>query len=277
MSTTEAHAPLAGASGPLDCGDSPLAQAARQPLMLGLFLPIQSGGWSPSTLARGTDWQYDYIARLTLQAEALGFDLAFGLAQWVGEGGHGGHTRYREQSLDPLMTVASLIAQTRRILLISTIHVLYGPWHPLHLAKFGATLDHISRGRWGLNMVTGHMPCEAAMFGMERAEHGSRYGMAAEFADILETLWRSRVNVSIDGAFWTLKDALVTPAPRHGRPIMVSATGSASGIAYAARHSDIVFTPSPAAPSSTRRCPSCLAIPNASRTRHAPQAVASRC
>lgn len=230
---------------PLDFPDSPLAQACRQPLMLGLFLPIQSGGWSPSTLPRGTDWRYPYNARLTQQAEALGFELAFGLAQWVGEGGHGGQTRFREQSLDPFVTTAALVAQTQRILLISTMHVLYGPWHPLHLAKFGATLDHISGGRWGLNLVTGHMPYEAAMFGMQRAEHDSRYAMATEFADILETLWHSRYNTSFDGRFWKLENALATPAPAYGRPIMVNATGSAAGIEYAARYSDIVFTPSP--------------------------------
>jgi FMNH2-dependent dimethyl sulfone monooxygenase len=52
---------------------------------------------------------------------------------------------------------------TERILLISTIHVLFGPWHPLHLAKFGATIDHISGGRWGINVVTGYSPREARM------------------------------------------------------------------------------------------------------------------
>ena len=60
---------------------TPLAHACRQPLMLGLFLPIQNGGWTPSTAPRGTDWGFDYNAQLTVRAETLGFDLAFGLAQ----------------------------------------------------------------------------------------------------------------------------------------------------------------------------------------------------
>ena len=68
-------------------------------------------------------------------------------------------------SLDPFITVAALSAITDRILLISTVHVLFGPWHPLHLAKFGATIDHISGGRWGINVVTGYAPSEARMFG----------------------------------------------------------------------------------------------------------------
>ena len=161
--------------GPADHADSPLSRVLRQPLMLGLFLPIQNGGWTPSTLPRTTSWTFDYNAALTRQAEALGFDLVFGLAQWAPKGGHGGETRYRETSIDSFMTVSALAAVTNRILLISTIHVLYGPWHPVHLAKFGATLDHISGGRWGANIVTDHIAREAAMFGIARPDHGRRY------------------------------------------------------------------------------------------------------
>jgi len=84
-------------------------------MMLGLFLPIQNGGWSPSLLPRSTTWTFDYNAALTLQAEKLGFDLVFGLAQWLGKGGHGGQQRYRETSLDPFIAVSALSAVTSRI------------------------------------------------------------------------------------------------------------------------------------------------------------------
>jgi len=134
---------------PTQFPDSPLSCVIRQPLILGLFLPVQSGGWSASLLSRSTDWTFDYNAALTRRAEELGFDLVFGLAQWASKGGYGGISKYREESLDPFIAVTALSAVTERILLISTIHVLFGPWHPLHLAKFGATIDHISGGRWG--------------------------------------------------------------------------------------------------------------------------------
>lgn len=232
-------------SGPADHPSSPLSRVLVQPLMLGLFLPIQNGGWSASTLPRTTDWTFDYNARLTRTAEGLGFDLVFGLAQWTPRGGHGGQMRYRETSIDSFMTVSALAAVTSRILLISTVHVLYGPWHPLHLAKFGATLDHISGGRWGANIVTGHIPREAAMFGMVRPDHARRYEMADVFATRLQQLWAADDNLTVDGPFWSMQDAFVTPKPRFGRPIIVNATGSVEGIAFAARHSDIVFITSP--------------------------------
>ncbi|AKQ54773.1 LLM class flavin-dependent oxidoreductase [Bordetella hinzii] len=234
------------AAGPADIPGSPLHEVLRQPLLLGLFLPIQSGGWSPSTLPRGTDWTFEYNAALTERAEALGFDLVFGLAQWLGKGGHGGRMQYRENSLDPFVTTAALGARTRRILLISTIQILYGPWHPLHLAKFGATLDHITGGRWGLNMVTGNLRSQALMFGRDQIEHDLRYEMADEFTRILRGLWRSEENLSFAGRFWSGQDSYVSPRPRYGRPILVNATGSPAGMDYAARHSDLVFITSPA-------------------------------
>jgi len=217
----------------------------KQPMLLGLFLPIQSGGWSPSSLPRSTSWEFDYNARLTQRAEELGFDLVFGLAQWMGKGGTGGTIHFREQSLDPFITATSLAVITQRIILISTIHILYGSWHPLYLAKFGATIDHISHGRWGLNVVTGFVPSEARMFGNEQIAHDMRYVMASEFTEMMKALWASNENLSVEGQYWRLIDAFVTPKPRFGRPLLVNATGSPAGIAYAAKHSDLVFITSP--------------------------------
>ncbi len=89
---------------------SPLEAAKRNPLMLGLFLPIQSGAWSPSTAPRETSWTFDYNARCTVMAERLGFDLVFGLAQWMGKGGYGGEMKFREMATDPLLVTAGLAA-----------------------------------------------------------------------------------------------------------------------------------------------------------------------
>jgi dimethylsulfone monooxygenase len=223
--------------------DSPLAQALRQPLLLGLFLPIQAGGWSASQLPRTTDWSFDYNAALVRQAEDLGFDLVFGLSQWLPKGGYGGVLS--GEALDSFISLAAMAAITQRILLISTVHVLYGPWHPLHFAKFGATLDHIAKGRWGVNIVTGHRAVEHEMFGWSRIDHDRRYELATEFVDVVQRLWWETENFSYEGERWRLQNAYVTPKPQFGRPIIVNATGSDAGIAFAARYSDIVFMTSP--------------------------------
>ena len=234
-------------------GLTPLQTAMRQPLMLGLFLPIQSGAWSPSMAPRDTSWTFDYNARCAVRAEDLGFDLVFGLAQWLGKGGYGGAMRFRETSTDPLIVTAGLAALTRRILLISTVHILYG-WHPLHLAKFGATIDSISGGRWGLNVVTGYKPSEFEMFGLDPIEHDRRYVMADEFTTILERLWSEDEELTFEGRFWKTNKAFVTPKPVHGRCILVNAASSGVGLAYATRHSDLIFITSPAGADPEKAC-----------------------
>lgn len=231
---------------PLDYPDSPLSLALKQPILLGLFLPIQAGGWSASTLPRTTDWSWEYNRDLVLKAEELSFDLVFALSQWLPKGGYGGV--FDGNALDSFQTIAALTSITKHILLISTIHVLYGPLHPLHLAKWGATLDHISGGRWGINVVTGHRAVEHEAFGWDRIEHDRRYALTAEFIEVVQRLWVDENPFSFAGeSSWKLKNAFVTPKPRFGRPVLVNATGSDAGIAYASRYSDVVFITSPGA------------------------------
>jgi FMNH2-dependent dimethyl sulfone monooxygenase len=219
--------------------------ALKQPLLLGLFLPIQAGGWSASTLPRTTDWNFDYNLALVEKAEALGFDLVFALSQWLPKGGYGGV--FNGEALDSFMSLAAMTARTQRIILVATSHVLYGPWHPLHFAKFTATLDHISKGRWGINVVTGHRAIEHEMFGWHRIEHDHRYELAGEFLDAVQQLWAQPDNFSFapELSSWKLDQAFVTPKPKYGRPLLVNATGSDAGIDFAARYSDIVFVTSP--------------------------------
>ena len=226
-------------------GLTPLERAAQNKMILGLFIPLQNGAWTPSLYPRGTDWSFEYNAECTVRAEELGFDLVFGLAQWLGKDGLGGELKFREHSQDPLLVTAGLAALTKNIILISTVHVLYG-WHPLHLAKYAATIDHMSDGRWGINMVTGIKKEDFAMFGLDHVEHDLRYEMADEFVEIMKQLWSTDGNVDVDGRFYQMTKGFVSPKPKHGRPIIVNASSSGSGFDFAAKHSDLLFITRPA-------------------------------
>ena len=224
---------------PADVPGSPLAKAFEQPLMLGVFLDLQD--IRRSTLPRTSTWTFDYNAEVVRKADDLGFELAFSRTQWLPKGGYDG-----EASLDAFVALGAMAAITRNILLISTIHVLYGPIHPLHLAKYGATLDHISKGRWGINIVTGHRAIEHEMFGWDRIEHDTRYELASELFDVVQRLWTDTENFSFEGKSpWKVRNGYITPKPLFGRPVLVNATGSEAGIAFAVRYSDIVFITSP--------------------------------
>jgi len=220
---------------PLDFADSPLSKALKQPLLLGVFLNMQDIRLTNHPTSN--TWTFDYNAKIVQQAEALGFELAFSRTQWLPKGGYDG-----EASLDSFIALGAMAAITHSILLVSTIHVLYGPLHPLHIAKYGATLDHIAKGRWGINIVTGHRPIEHEMFGRPQIEHDQRYELASELFDVLNTLWSSNENFTYEGAHgWKIKDGYITPKPPFGRPLLVTATGSEAGIDFAASQSDLVF------------------------------------
>jgi FMNH2-dependent dimethyl sulfone monooxygenase len=234
-------------------GLTSFARAVRQPLMLGLFLPHQQGAWTPSKAPRQTSWTFDYNAELAVQADELGFDLVFALATWLGKGGYGGEIRFREYSIDPFITSAALAPLTQNILLISTVHVLYG-WHPLHIAKYGAVIDHISGGRWGINVVTGYRTRESRMFGVEQIPHDQRYAMADEFVTLMKRLWTEDDDLTCTGQWYKTTGAFVAPKPVHGLPVLVSAGSSPAGIGYAARHSDIIFATSPTGADPEKAC-----------------------
>jgi FMNH2-dependent dimethyl sulfone monooxygenase len=232
---------------------SPLTRLPNHKLTLGLFLPMQEGAWSPSRAPRSTSWTFDYIARCTGMAEEFGFDLAFGLAQWLGKGGYGGDMRFREHEVDPIIVNAALSSMTKSIVLINTVHVLYA-WHPLHLAKFGAAMDHISGGRWGINVVTGYKPSEYRMFGLEPIEHDLRYVMADEFTTLMERLWSEDEELTFEGRFWKTERAFLAPKPGWRRPFLVNAASSGAGLEYAAKHSDLIFITSPAGADPVKAC-----------------------
>ena len=236
-------------------GLSSFERAVRQPLMLGLFLPHQSGAWTPSTAPRETSWTFEYNAELAVRAEEIGLDLVFALATWLGKGGYGGEMEFRGRTLDPFIASAAFAPLTRNILLISTVHVLYG-WHPLHLAKYGAVIDHISRGRWGLNIVTGYRAVESRMFGFDPVEHDERYARAEEFTTVMKRLWRADEELDFAGRWYRTEGAFIDPKPVHGRPVLVSAGSSPAGLDFATRHTDIIFATTATGADPERACES---------------------
>ncbi|KUJ16533.1 luciferase-like monooxygenase [Mollisia scopiformis] len=201
--------------GPFDFPDTPLSRAAHQPLLLGVFLNLQD--INISSYPTSNTWTFDYNVNIVRQAEALGLELAFSRTQWLPKGGYDG-----EASLDAFVALGAMAAVTKTIMLISTMHVLYGPLHPLHIAKYGATLDHIAKGRWGINIVT-------------------------ELFNVVNSLWGETDNLSYKRKVspWSLENAWITPKPLFGRPVLVNATGSPAGMEFAAQYSDLIFITSP--------------------------------
>jgi len=212
----------------------------RRKLALGLFLPSMSGGGGghyPTELGLyAPTWQYNLAC--SQRVDELGWDFIFPVGRWRGSGGR---THFQEFSLDVISLTAGLAARTKHCMVFTTWHVTYG-MHPMHVAKIGAGIDHVSGGRWGLNVVTGWKPSEVGMFGLPFVDKESRYRMADELLTMVEVLWEADDFVQLDGEFFHGTDCLVYPKPlQDPKPLVVSAGQSAVGLEFAAKHADVVF------------------------------------
>jgi len=165
------------------------------------------------------------------------------------------------QALEPTITLATIAASTRHIGLIATISSTYNA--PYNIARRLASLDIVSGGRAGINVVTTADRTVAGNFGLEQAiAHATRYDRAIEFTDVLKKLWNSwqddalvgdkAAGLFIDstrihpaqhrGEYFQVRGALNVPRSRQGHPVILQAGGSDDGLELAARHAEAVFT-----------------------------------
>src|SRR5690348_3444945 len=128
-----------------------------------------------------------YYTDLAQKAEAGLFDSVF-LADTLAAGDD--VPRAPRSWLEPVTTLAALAGATSRIGLIATCSTTYT--EPYNLARQFASLDHISKGRVGWNIVTTWSPQAAANFGnIGKVDHGDRYERAEEFMTVVKSLWDS--------------------------------------------------------------------------------------
>jgi len=164
-------------------------------------------------------------------------------------------------SFDPLTLLPALAMVTEHVGLIATASTTYN--EPYHVARKFASLDHLSGGRAGWNVVTSGNPNEAANFGLEEhVEHETRYRRAREFFDVVIGLWDSwaddafirdvesgiysnpeRMHVlEHKGEFLKVRGPLNVARPVQGWPVIVQAGGSEAGRQLAAETAEVIFT-----------------------------------
>ena len=163
--------------------------------------------------------------------------------------------------LEPTTLLAALATLTRNIGLIATVSTTYN--EPYAVARRFASIDHISGGRAGWNVVTSAGDSEARNFGREaNVGHEDRYARAEEFVDVVKALWdswedgsqlRDRASarytdtskvhqLNHQGRYFKVAGPLNVGRPPQGHPIIVQAGGSDPGRALAARTADLIFT-----------------------------------
>jgi alkanesulfonate monooxygenase SsuD/methylene tetrahydromethanopterin reductase-like flavin-dependent oxidoreductase (luciferase family) len=135
---------------------------------------------------------------------------------------------------------AGIAAVTKRIQVFSTVHMPL--IHPVMAAKAAATIDHISGGRYGLNVVAGWNTADFGMFGYEQREHDDRYVVAAEWMELVERIWAAKEPFDFDGKFYRGKAIVSEPKPvQRPGPAIMSAGFSPAGQKFARRWADLNF------------------------------------
>src|SRR3954470_16422158 len=143
--------------------------AVAHDMSLGIFCLNVSGGL-PITTAADQSLSWERNLAVGQAADAAGWDFLLPLGRWRGAGGA---TNYHGQQFEVLTWAAGMAAATKQIRVFSTIQVPLV--HPLMGAKQAATIDHISGGRFGLNLVSGWNEAEFGMFGIAQMAHDDRY------------------------------------------------------------------------------------------------------
>jgi FMNH2-dependent dimethyl sulfone monooxygenase len=208
-----------------------------QKLKLGLFGPNLDHGLTLTEAETTYRPTWDHTVKIAQRAEELGFEMLIPVARWRG---FGGKLNVHGESLESYAWAAGLAALTEKIMVIATSHVPMV--HPIVAAKQAATIDQISSGRFGLNMVMGWFRPEMEMFGMNQLDHDGRYRYGAEWIDVVRKLWTENEPFDFDGEYFHVKGGEAAPKPvQRPHPVLINAGNSPAGIDFSAREVDFNF------------------------------------
>ena len=240
--------------------------SSTRQLRLGAFMrpvSIHTAAWRYPGAYADANFNFQHLKRFTQKLEEGKFD-AFFMADHLAVLNMPVAALRRSAtvtSFDPLTLLPALAAVTEHIGLIATASTTFN--EPYHVARKFASLDHISNGRAGWNVVTTSNPDAAKNFGMEdHMEHGERYRRAREFFDVVTGLWDSFADDAFirdaesgiyfdpdkmhvldhKGEFLDVRGPLNVARPVQGWPVIVQAGASDPGRQLAAETAEVVFT-----------------------------------
>ncbi|MGI3746663.1 MAG: LLM class flavin-dependent oxidoreductase [Janthinobacterium lividum] len=236
-------------------------------MKLGAFLMATGhhvAAWRHPDVPANAGLDFKHYKHLAQVAEAAKFDTLFIADSVAAATGDAASSMARSDHFEPLTLVSALSAVTERIGLIVTATTSYN--EPFHIARKFASLDHLSGGRAGWNLVTSDAAAEALNFGRdEHIDHAERYSRAREFHQVVTGLWDSWdedafLRDKASGAYYRpdglhvldhqgehfkVKGPLNVARSPQGQPVVVQAGSSEAGRMLAAQTAEVVFTAQP--------------------------------
>lgn len=208
-----------------------------QKLKLGVFGANCSYGVNISHAPTTYKVTWEHTSEIVCRADAMGFELALPVARWRG---FGGTTDFNGESFETYTWAAGLAQATRHIMVAATSHV--PTVHPIVAAKQATTIDHISNGRFCLNLVMGWFTPEMEMFQGSQRAHDDRYRYGAEWLTIAKRLWADEAPFDFDSEYFHIKQAQAHPKPvQKPWPVLINAGHSPAARAFSAREVDFSF------------------------------------
>lgn len=187
----------------------------------GFWLPI-FGGWLRNVENEQMPPTFDYAIKVIQSAEDWGFDTTLIAELYLNDIKGPEH-----DSLEAWTTAAALAAVTEKIEIMTAVRP--GFHNPAVTAKMAANIDHISNGRFTLNVVSAWWEEEARQYGGIFTEHDERYDRTEEFIDVLKGLWSEDV-FNYEGKYYSIKNAHLAPKPvQRPNPILYAGGESPRG------------------------------------------------
>ena len=217
---------------------------------VGVFIPIGNNGWLISTTSPQYKPSFELNRAIVQKAEAYGLEFALSMIKLRG---FGGESEFWDYNLESFTLMAGLAAVTSRIRLLASVAVLTLP--PAIVARMASTIDSISHGRFGVNLVTGWQKAEYEQMGLWPGEvhFGRRYELLGEYVQVMQELWRDGRS-DFKGQFYTMNDCRLSPRPSAHIPLM-TAGQSEKGVKFAAEYTDYNFVGSEGINTPTRCAP----------------------
>lgn len=187
----------------------------------GFWLPI-FGGWLRNVEDEKMPPTFEYAKKLVQSAENWGYDTTLIAELYLND-----IKGTDADSLEAWSTAAALAAVTEKIEIMTAVRPVFH--NPAVTAKMAANIDHISNGRFTLNIVSGWWAEEAKQYGGDFTAHDERYARTEEFIEILKGLW-TEDTFSYDGKFYQIENTKLSPKPvQRPNPILYAGGESEKG------------------------------------------------
>ena len=205
-------------------------------MKLGIIAMNCSHG-STITMAENS-WEMTWpdTREVAVMADRAGLEVLLPVGRWKG---YGGPTNFNNRTFETYTWASAVAAVTDYSCIFSTSHVPLV--HPVAAAKQCATIDHISGGRFALNIVCGWFRNEFEMFGAEWREHDVRYEYATEWLEFARRIWTEEEEFDFKGRWFTASNVWSQPKPVQKVMPIMNAGGSSAGRAFAATQADMNF------------------------------------